>query len=133
MARVHGRYGQMYVALTSGGSAEPLAFARKWTANFATDAQDATAFGDSNKVYVTGLPDAQGTFEGFYDTATAQTFTAASDGLARKVYFYPTSPSNTGPYWYGTAFFDFSVDTDVAGVVTVSGSWRAASAFTKIG
>lgn len=133
MARVHGRFGQMYVAITSGGTPEPLPFARKWTANFATDAQEATAFGDTNKVYVTGLPDAQGTFEGFYDTATAQTFTAAVDGLARKCYFYPTTPSTSGPYWYGTAFFDYSVETDVAGVVTVSGNWRAATAFTKIG
>jgi hypothetical protein len=134
MAREHGRFGGMYVGLAgSNAAAEPLAFARKWTANFNTDAQEATAFGDDNKVYVTGLPDAQGTFEGFYDTATAQTFTAATDGLERRCYFYPTTPSNTGPYWYGTAFFDFSIETDVAGVVTVSGNWRAASSFTKIG
>jgi hypothetical protein len=134
MARVHGRFGQMYVGISgSNAAAEALPFARKWTANFNTDAQDATAFGDGNKVYVTGLPDAQGTYEGFYDTATAQAFTAATDGVARKCYFYPTTPSTAGPYWYGTAFFDFSVETDVAGVVTVSGNWRAASTFAKIG
>jgi len=134
MARVHGRFGQMYVGIaTSGAAAEAFPFAKKWTANFATDAQDATAFGDSNKVYVTGLPDAQGTFEGFYDTSTAQAFTAASDGQPRRCYFYPTTPATAGPYWFGTAFFDFSVETDVAGVVTVSGNWRAASNFSKIG
>lgn len=134
MARVHGRNGQIYMGVASSSAvAAPLTFAKKWTANFATDSQDATAFGDANKVYVTGLPDAQGTVEGFYDAATAQTFTAAADGEPRRVYFYPTTPATSGPYWYGTAFFDFSIDTDVAGVVSVTANWRAASDFTKIG
>lgn len=134
MARIHGRNGQLYVGIaSSAAAAEPFPFASKWSLNFTTDREDVTAFGDSNKVYVAGLPDASGSFEGYYDDATAQAFTAATDGEARNCYFYPTTPTTAGPYWYGTAFFDFTVETDVAGVSTVSGSISAASAFTKIG
>ena len=134
MARVHGRFGQIYMGVAnSSASAEALSFAASWKANFETDMKEATAFGDSNKVYVAGLPDGSGSFDGFYDTATAQSFTAAADGQARKCYFYPTTPSTAGPYWYGTAFFSFNVDVAVTDVVKVSGKWNAASAISKVG
>lgn len=132
MARIHGRNGALYVSLTSGGTAEPLAYTKKWSVDFKTDRQDVTAFQDTGKVYVSGLPDASGSFDGFYDTATAGTYTAAVDGLARKFYLYPTT-SSVGTYFYGTAFFDFSIDTDVAGAVTYKGTWSAGSSVTKIG
>ena len=134
MARIHGRNGQLYVGIaSSAAAAEPFPFASKWMLNFTTDRTEVTAFGDGNKVYVAGLPDTSGTFEGYFDDSTAQAFTAASDGEPRKCYFYPTTPSTAGPYWYGTAFFDFTVETDVAGVVSVNGNISAASDFTKIG
>lgn len=132
MARIHGRNGALYVSLTSGGTAEPLAFCKKWSIDFKTDRVDATAFQDTNKIKVAGLPDASGSFDGFYDTATAQTYTAAIDGIARKFYLYPTT-SATGTYFSGTAYFDYSVDTDVNGVVTFKGTFDAASAVTKTG
>lgn len=134
MARVHGRDGQFYVGVaSSSATAEALPYVKKWSMSASTDRQDATAFGDTTKVYVGGLPDASGSFEGFYDTATTQTFSAALDGDARRVYLYPTTPSTAGPYWFGTAFFDFNIDTDVAGVVSINGTWSAATPFQKVG
>lgn len=133
MARIHGKAGQLYVGIAAAGIAESIAFMSKWSANFATDTQETTAFGDTNKTYVAGLPDASGAFEGFYDTATQQTYTAATDGIARKFYLYPTTPSTAGPYWYGTAFFDFSIDASVSDAVKVKGDFMPASAVTKIG
>jgi hypothetical protein len=132
MARLHGRRGSLYVAILSGGTAEPITFQNKWTINFTTDKADVTAFGDGNKVYVSGLPDASGTFAGFYDDATAQLYTASQDGVARKFYLYPNT-ATPGQYWYGTALFDFSVDGGVSDAVTDGGSWAAAGTITKIG
>jgi len=132
MARIHGQRGRLYVALASGGTAEPVAFLNAWSLAAETDKVDVTAFGDANKVYVSGLPDSQGDFAGFYDDATAQTYTAATDGIARKFYLYP-STSNNGQYWYGTALFDFKVEGGTTDAVKLSGSWNAASAVTKIG
>lgn len=132
MSRVHGRKGQLYVGLASDTAvATPVTFLNQWSINFNTDKQDVTCFGDTNKVYVSGLPDASGSFAGFYDTDTAQLYTASQDGLARRFYLYPTT-ADTADYWYGTALFDFSATGNVSGGVDVSGNWSAASAVSQV-
>ena len=131
MPRRHGRDGRVYVALTSGGTAEPIAFLSSWSINFTTDKVDVTAFGDSNKTYVAGLPDAQGDFSGFWDSDQNDLYEAAQDGVARKFYLYPSRRLDDSDYYFGEAFFDFSVSGGVSDAVTVSGSWSAASAVTK--
>lgn len=132
MARIHGRRGRLYVGLASdSATAEPVTFLNSWSIKFETEKSEVTAFGDDNKVYISGLPDAQGDFAGFYDDATVQLYTAASDGAARKFYLYPDN-SSTSKYFWGTAIFDFSVDGSVSGPVAVSGSWAAASAVSKV-
>jgi hypothetical protein len=132
VARIHGKSGRLYAAIASGGNAEPIAYLNSWSIDFSTDKADVTAFGDTNKVYVSGLPDSSGSFGGFYDDATAQLYTAAQDGVARKFYLYPSN-ATTGQYWYGTALFDFSVTSGVADAVAISGNWNAAGAITKVG
>lgn len=120
------------MALASGGVAEPIAFLSSWSINFATEKAEVTAFGDDNKVYVAGLPDASGDFSGFYDDATVQTYTAALDGIARKFYLYPSTNTNS-QYWFGEILPDFNVNGSVSGAVQVSSSWNASSAITKQG
>lgn len=132
MSRISGKNGRLYANITSGGTAEPIAFVNQFSLNFSTDKQDVTAFGDTNKVYVSGYSDATGDFAGFYDDATAQLYTAAVDGVARKFYFYPDSTAAT-KYFFGTAIFDFSVTEQIGGGVAISGSWAAASAISKVG
>lgn len=132
MARIHGRSGRVYMNLASGGTAEPVAFLSGWSINFATDKVDVTAFGDGNKIYVAGLPDASGDFTGFYDDATAQVYTAALDGVPRRFYLYPSVLTPT-QYWYGTILPDFKVNGAVAGAVEISSSWNAASFIAKQG
>jgi hypothetical protein len=132
VARIAGRNGRVYIGLASGGTAEPLPFMATWSINFATDKIEVTAMGDTAKSYVAGLPDSTGEFSGFYDDATVQTYTAAVDGVARKMYIYP-SLLTSGQYWYGTVFPDFSVNSSVSGAVEVSASWNSATGLTKIG
>lgn len=120
------------MSIASGGTAEPIAFLSSWSISFAVDKAEVTAFGDANKVYVAGLPDASGEFSGFYDDATAQTYTAATDGVARKFYLYPSTLTN-GQYWWGTVLPDFSVNAAVGGAAEISSSWNAASAIAKVG
>jgi hypothetical protein len=131
MARIHGRNGRVYLALASGGTAEPVAFLTSWTIKAATDKVDVTAFGDSNKIYVAGLPDASGDFSGFYDDATVQTYTAAADGIARAFYLYPSTL--TSQYWWGTILPDFEADGSVSGAVALKATWNAASTIAKVG
>lgn len=133
MARIHGRAGALYMALTSAGVAEPIAYLNQWSIAFATDNAEVTAMGDLNKIYVAGLPDASGSFSGWYDDATVQTYTAAQDGVARKFYLYPNRAGTPGQYWWGTMLPDFQVSSDVGGPVQVSGDWNAASTVLKVG
>lgn len=129
MARVHGRRGRLYAAIASGGTAEPIAFLTNWTLDLSTDKVEVTSFGDSNKTYVAGLPDSSGTYSGYYDTATEQLYTAATDGVARAFYLYPDT--DDGDYFSGSAFFDFSVSTAVDGAVSISGSFSASTTVAK--
>lgn len=133
MARIHGRRGRIYMGIASDTSeAEPLPFLASWSINFTTEKSEVTAFGDENKVYVAGLPDASGEFSGFYDDATDQTYQAAVDGLPRKFYLYPNTTKTT-QYFFGTILPDFSVNANVGGPVEVSASWNAASKISKVG
>lgn len=131
MAKVAGRRGRVYVGLASdSAAAEPVAYLNQWSLQGSSEQLDATSFGDTTKTYVLGLPDAQGSFSGFYDNASDQLYTASQDGLARKTYLYPDTGDNN--YWFGTAFFDFSIDVPVGGVVGISGSFVAATPIVKV-
>jgi hypothetical protein len=131
VARSHGRFGRVYLSLTSGGTAEPIAFVRTWAFNAASDKVDVTALTDPAKIYVAGLPDGSGELSFWYDDATVQTYTAAADGIARKFYLYPTA--STAQYFWGTVFPDFNVSAAVDGAVEGTASWSAASPIAKVG
>ena len=132
MARIHGRHGRLYAGLAgTSAEAEEVAFLKGWEITFETDDTDVTAFGDLNKVTLAGLPDSSGTFDGFYDTATDQLYTAATDGGSRRFYLYADTPATTADYWFGSATFDFSVAAAVDDAVKVSGGFAATSNVSK--
>lgn len=133
MARISGRNGRVYLGVASStATAEPLPFVASYNLNFATNKIDVTAMGDDNKVYLSGLRDASGSFSGFYDDSTAQTYTAAVDGAPRKFYLYP-STSNTAQYFWGQILADISIDANVDGATAMSANWSAYSAIQKVG
>jgi hypothetical protein len=133
MSRMHGRKGRLYVQLASADAeAQPLTYQNKWTLSSATDTVEGTAFEDNNKTYFAGLPDASGTFAGFLDDATTQTYAASRDGQPRKFYLYPSTLAVT-KYFFGTAIFDFSTGGGTAEMASASGSWKAASDIQRVG
>jgi hypothetical protein len=132
MARLHGRNARLYVGIASGGTPEPISFLDKWSLTFAVADAEVTAFGDTNKIYVAGLPDASGTYSGFYDDAAAQLYTASTDGVGRKFYLYTNTTSNL-QYWFGTGLFDFQVDADVGGAEKIQGNFKATTNIIKNG
>jgi hypothetical protein len=132
MARSAGRYSQFYVAVTSGAAASPLSYAGSFDVNLATDKLEVTAFGDTTKQYVSGLPDGQFSVSGFAsDTATTGLVAAALDGLARNFYIYPFN--STSIYVFGTAFFDWQFSSEVNGTVNFSSSAAPATAIGRVG
>jgi hypothetical protein len=121
----------VYLGVTTGAAAQPAAYLSDWTVNMTTQKVDVTALGDSNITYVAGLPNADGDFTGFFDTATAQTYVAAQDGLSRNFYLYPSLVGvqgiNPGQYFFGTILADYTVAGGVSSAVTMKSSWSAAS------
>lgn len=133
MARIHGRGGSLYMSHTSGGTAQPVAYLDSWSIEFSTDKAEVSALGDTNKVYVAGLPDCSGSFSGFFDDATAQSYTAATDGVARAMYLYPNRSGTPTQYFFGTGLPDFKVSGGVGDAVKINGDWAAASGWAKVG
>lgn len=133
MARISGRNGRVYLGIASSSAiAEPLPFIATYDIKFSTNKIDVTAMGDQNKVYLTGLSDATGTFAGFYDDSTSQTYVSATDGAPRKFYLYP-STSNTGQYFFGQILADININAGVDGATAMTSSWAAYSQMQKVG
>lgn len=131
MGKIAGRNAAIYLGATTSAAASPLTYQNTWSISFTTDKIDVTSFGDSTKTYVTGIADATGEFAGFYDDSTAQTYTAAIDGLSRRFYLYPNSNLATQYFW-GTVFVDQNINATVSGAVEVSATWNAATPIAKV-
>lgn len=133
MGRQAGRNGRIYLGIaSSSATAEPLPFVAQYNISWKTDKINVTAMGDANQVYVAGIKDAAGSWSGFYDDQTNQSYTAATDGLPRKFYLYP-STNNTGQYFFGQILADMSIDASVSGATNMSADWAAYSDITKVG
>src|SRR6188768_3691303 len=122
-----GRTGLVYIAIESSTGVGTLCVSlNSWTINKATDKYDVTSFGDSNKTYVQGLPDVQGTISGFWNDAETKPFAGAASTNGVKLYLYPDSTALT-KYAYGIAWLDASIETPVSGAVTLSANFAAAN------
>lgn len=136
MARIHARNARLFVGATNGAAPSPLPFTSSVNIDSSVEQVEVTSYGDTNKAYVTGLPDFSGSISGYYDSAsTAATdplWVASRDGLSRKFYLYPDF-NDTTKYFYGEAFFDFSMTTEVNGAVATSSNLVAAGSITRVG
>lgn len=126
-----GRNAAIYIDISTAGAsaAVPISLKNKWTLDQSTDKYETTAFGDSNKSYVVGLPDAKGTFSGMWDSddsAALGIYNVIGSSSGRKLYLYPDRQNKPGTYFSTTAYFDISHDAGTAQVVNVTGNWAAA-------
>lgn len=135
--RFHGSKGQ--VALIDTSPAVVLASLNKWTLDMARDRVDVTSFGDTNKVYVQGLPDIKGTIGGFYDAGDGgspagggnlELFDIAEGDEAVTLRLMPSTVTPER-FWSGSAFIDASIDVAANGAVTINGSFVAAGAWSR--
>ena len=124
MARYHGKSGVVYVSTTGTGTATNVASLSAWTLDLDTDLVETTSFQDSNKTYVQGLRNVQGTLSGFWDDTETKLFTASTSADGCKLYLYPSSNA-AGKYAYGPAWLSVSLDTGVGDAVTVSANFSA--------
>lgn len=133
MGRRAGRNAAIFFDVAGGGSASMLPGMNAWTMDSSTEQLDVTAFEDTTKTYVADIPDASGTFSGFWDDSTNQTYTASIDGLPRKFYLYPDKRNLATTYYFGTVNADFTTGGGVGAAITASSKWTAATPIQKVG
>jgi len=117
------------MSTTAAAAATPVVGCTGWTFDGGVDKVDATAFGDTNKIQVTGTPNAAGTFSFNWDDTDSTLFTAADGGEAVRIYLYRDAANAPTFYRYGTAYVDISEDVSNTSQVSGSGSFSAAAAW----
>ena len=129
--KLHGKNGAIYFdGPKGGGGAKKVATKTEWTLNLNRDYVDATVFGDTNKTYLTGLKDVQGTFNGLLDVSGDLIVNATdSDNVA--VYLYGDDRNSFELLLaYGPALIDASITASNTDAIRVSGNFRAGGAWT---
>lgn len=130
MAVYHGRKGVVYISTTGTGVATNVIKLTDWSLNMETDTVEVTSFGDTNKTYVQGLPDVQGSLSGFWDDTEDKLFTAASSADGCRIYLYPSSDAVTR-YFYGPAWLSVSIQSAIGDAVKINSSFRANGAWRR--
>jgi hypothetical protein len=130
MARRHGSTGEIMMDPTGGSTPVTVASLNKWSIDFDRDKEDVTCFGDTNKVYVLGLPDVQGDIEGVWDETTSPDFIRVA--LGDVPVLLKLIPSMLAPTYFftGLAYLSTSIECAADGAVTLSGSFVAAGPWT---
>jgi hypothetical protein len=131
MAIISGRNGQVLWDPTGGATAVAILSLNAFTADFKTEYEDVSCYGDPNRVYLPGLKDASGNLSGFFNSEELALFEAAEQdtpGLLKLL------PSSTEPliFWSGPAYMDASIDSSLS-APKLSGTWKAAGPFVLSG
>ena len=131
MARYRGLKLQLYCSTTAAGAAVPVIGITNWTFDASTDKSEATGSGDTNKIQVSGLPNANGTFAFNWDDTDDTLFDAADGGEACRMYLYKDAANAPTIYRYGSAYIDIADDVPFAGTVAGSGSFSASGVWAR--
>lgn len=131
MPRMSGAHGSVMIDKTGGNTPAAVANLSKWDLDLSTDKIDVTAFGDTNKTYVQGLPDIKGNVSGFWAGEETTLFDVALGTVACFMKLLPSSlVADAGTFFSGKAWLDAAVSIDNKGAATISGKFVAAGPWT---
>lgn len=127
--KLHGKNGALYIGGPKG-SGTKVAAKNEWTLNLNRDYVDATVFGDTNKTYLVGLKDIQGSFNGLLDMS-GDLLVNASSSDSQLIYLYGDDRNSFEVcVAYGPGLLDASITASNTDAIRVSGNFRAAGAWT---
>jgi hypothetical protein len=126
--KLHGKNGAIYINGPKGTGTK-VATKSDWTLNLGRDYVDATTFGDTNKTYLVGLRDIQGTYAGLLDVSgDLLVNTAASDTI--QIYLYADDRTSFEiMIAHGPGLLDASINASVSDAVKTSGNFRASGSW----
>lgn len=130
--RLHGKNGAVKMDPTGVGAtaAVQVASLDKWDLDMAKDHVKVTCFGDTNQVYVDGLPDIKGSFGGCYDPADGLgIFDVIFGTIAPYLELIPDFATTTIMF-AGRGLVDGKITVDSKGAITISGTFVASGPWT---
>lgn len=132
MARIHGSKGQVLMdpSGTIPGTPVVVASMNSWTLEMNRDRVDVTAFGDTFKQWVQGLPNIAGTLTGWYENTELDIFDVAQGDVAVALKLVPSSLASTH-FWTGPAYLDASINVTATGAVSISSTYVGAGDWTR--
>jgi len=124
---LHGKRGAIYLGGPKGTGTK-VVNKTEWTLSLNRDYVDSTVFGDTNKTYLVGLKDIQGTFAGLLDIlGDAQVNAANSDSM--QIYLYADDGDTPMLVAYGPGLMDASITASNTDAIKCTGNFRAAGAW----
>ena len=126
-----GRYGKVSWDPLGGSALVQIISINTWKGSFKNDYEDVSCFGDTNKVYIPGLMNIEGTFSGFWNSAELALFKAAMQPTPGTLQLMPntTEPSF---YWQGPAYMGADIDCSLD-APKVTADFKAGGAWTVPG
>lgn len=128
--KLHGKNGAIYLTNVKGGAGTTkVATKSEWTLNLGRDYVDATTFGDTNKTYLSGLKDIQGTYAGLLDVSgDVLVNTTNSDTI--QIYLYADDRDGSEILIaHGPGLLDAAITTSNTDAVKTSGNFRASGSW----
>lgn len=123
--RISGDRGSVLADPTGGATLVAIASLNKWSLSMAKEYYKVTSFGDTNQIYVPGLPDISGSIAGFWDNTDVTLFDIAIGVVAPNLKLVPSTLDATF-FFSGLAWLDASIDVGQGGAVTINGSFKGA-------
>lgn len=125
----HGKNGAIYLGGAKDAGGIKVASKTDWTLQRNRDYVDATTFGDTNKTYLAGLPNVQGTFAGMLDLSGDLLLNAATSD-ATQIYLYADDSASSVLVANGPGFIDGNVNASVNDAIRYTGEFRASGNWT---
>lgn len=123
MAKLHGKDGAIYLG-GAKGTGTKVTEKTEWAVQLNRDYVDATVFGDTNKTYLAGLRNFQGTYAGLLNTAGDDMLDATALD-AQLIYLYADDGTVPVLVAHGSGFIDGNVSVSNTDAVRITGEFRA--------
>lgn len=127
--KLHGKNGAIVLGSALPGGIK-VATKTEWSLQRNRDYVDATTFGNTNRTYLAGLPNVQGTFAGLLDVSGDLLLNAATSDVVQ-IYLYADAEAAT-PLLIanGPGFIDGTVNASVTDAIRYTGEFRAQGDWT---
>lgn len=122
--KLHGKNAAIYLGGAKGSGGIKVASKTDWTLRRNRDYVDATVFGDTNKTYLAGLPNVEGTFAGLMDTSGDLLLNAATSD-STDIYLYADDGGTPVLIANGPGLIDGNVTSSSTDAIRFTGEFRA--------